>query len=47
MVAPYVRESVVSVEEPGMDCFEHFCLTIADCAKEIWILEYVRTENAP
>ena len=37
-VAPYIRESV-SVEEPGVDYFEHFCLTIADRAKEIWILE--------
>ena len=33
------RKSVVSVEDPQFNHFEHFCLTIADRAKEIWILD--------
>ena len=37
-VSQYVPQTL-SVEEPGFDYFEHFCLTIADSAKEIWILE--------
>ena len=32
-------ESSVSVEDPRFNHFEQFCLTIADRAKEIWILE--------
>ena len=37
-VSRYAPEDV-TVEDPGFDYFEHFCLTIADRAKEIWILE--------
>ncbi|CAI7989054.1 hypothetical protein GBAR_LOCUS108, partial [Geodia barretti] len=37
-VSTYVPQTL-SLEEPGFDYFEHFCLTIADSAKEIWILE--------
>ena len=37
-LSAYVPQTV-SVEEPGFDYFEHFCFTIADHAKEIWILE--------
>ena len=43
-VSCYVPQTV-SVEEPGFDYFEHFCLTIADSAKEIWIVELVRTTS--
>ena len=39
-ISKYVPEEVtVSVEDPGFDYFEQFCLTIADRAKEIWILQ--------
>ena len=39
-VTTYVPAEVnVSVEDPRFNHFEHFCLTIADCAKEIWILK--------
>ena len=37
-VALYVPDEVL-VEDPRFDHFEQFCLTIADRAKEIWILE--------
>jgi hypothetical protein len=39
-VATYAPEELatVSIEDPRFDYFEHFCLTIADHAKEIWIL---------
>ena len=37
-VSTYVPQTLL-LEEPGFDYFEHFCLTIADSAKEIWILE--------
>ena len=40
-VAAYAPEELatVSIEDPRFDYFEHFCLTIADHAKEIWILK--------
>ena len=38
VVSTYVPQSL-SLEKPEFDYFEHFCLTIADSAKEIWILE--------
>ena len=37
-VSKYTPEDV-RVEDPQFDYFEHFCFTIADRAKEIWILE--------